>query len=104
MLKRSLFIGAFAVTGFVGAVAFDARQAALTKHDSILLSTIGAPFCVGQQGGPTYRTFFRAAMADTNAKKAPRTEVGPFSVAIPSAESIAKADANPLLVKDLGTL
>lgn len=104
MLKRSLFIGAFAVTGFVGAVAFDARQAALTKNDSILLSTIGAPFCSGQPGGPTYRTFFRAAMAETNTNKTPKTEVGPFSVAIPSAESIAKADANPLLVKDLGDL
>jgi tetratricopeptide (TPR) repeat protein len=102
MLKRTLFISAFAVTGFVGAVAFDARQASLTRSDSILLSTIGAPFCAGQPGSPTYRTFFRAAMAD--AKKPARTEVGPFSVAIPSAESIAKADANPLLVTDLGNL
>ena len=43
------------------------------------------------------------AQAESGNKPA-KTEVGPFSKAISSAESIANADANPVLVDNLGTV
>jgi tetratricopeptide (TPR) repeat protein len=43
------------------------------------------------------------AQAEGSSKPA-KTEIGPFSKAVPDAESIARADANPVLVDDLGTL
>jgi len=105
MWKRKLFIAALMGAGLIGALAFDERQASRSDNTSLLLTTIGAPLCAPQLSGPQYKTFFRLAMAQAeSANKPAKTEVGPFSKAIPDAESIAKADANPVLVNDLGTL
>ena len=91
--------------GLIAALAFDERQASRSDSTSLLLTTIGAPFCAAQRSGPQYKTFFRLAMAQAESGNKPaKTEVGPFSKAIPDAESIAKADANPVLVDNLGTL
>ena len=103
--KRKLITAALMGTGLAGALAFDEYQAARTDSASVLLSTIGAPLCAPQRSGPQYKTFFRLAMAQPeNNSKPAKTEVGPFSRAIPSVESVALADANPILVDDLGTL
>jgi len=105
MWKRKLTITATIGAGLIGAVAFDEHQAARQDKASWLLTTIGVPFCAPQRSGPQYKTFFRLAMAQAeSANKPAKTEVGPFSKAIPDAESIANADANPVLVDDLGTL
>ena len=105
MWKRLLLISVAMVTGFIGLAAFDAYQASRSEAGSVLSATIGAPYCAGQSGGAQYRTFFRAAMAQADTKTRPaRTEVAPFGAAIPTAESIANADANPQLTNDLGTL
>lgn len=105
MWKRLLLIAVATVTGFIGMAGFDAYQASRSEAGSVLAATIGAPYCTGQRGGAPVRTFFRAAMAqaDTNARP-PRTEVAPFGAAVPTAESIANADADPKLTSDLGTL
>jgi len=103
--KRKLITAALLCTGLAGALAFDEYQAARADRASWLLSTVGAPFCAPQRGGPHYKTFFRLALAQPeNSSRPPKTEVGPFSRAIPSAESVTLADANPVLVDDLGTL
>jgi len=105
MWKRKLLITALLGAGLIGALAFDEHQASRSAQASLLLTTIGAPFCVPQRSGPQYKTFFRLAVAQAeSANKPAKTEVGPFSKAIPDAESIANADANPVLVDDLGTL
>ena len=105
MWKRKLLITALIAAGLIGALAFDDRQAANRDNTSWLLTTIGAPFCAPQSGGPQYKTFFRLAMAQADTANRPaKTEIGPFSKAIPDAESIANADANPVLVDNLGTL
>jgi tetratricopeptide (TPR) repeat protein len=104
MWKRKLLISALMGAGLLGALAFDERQA-LRSNTFLLLTTIGVPFCAPQRSGPQYKTFFRLAMAQAESPNKPaKTEVGPFSKAIPDAESIAKADANPVLVNNLGTL
>src|SRR4051794_12796176 len=103
--KRKLIAAAVMGTGFAGAGAFNEYQAARSDSADLRLSTIGAPLCAPQRTGPQYKTFFRLAMAESETTSRPaRTEVGPFSKAIPSADSSAKADANPLLAADLGTL
>ena len=105
MWKRKLLIGALMGAGLIGALAFDEHQASRLDNTSSLLTTIGVPFCAPQRSGPQYKTFFRLAMAQAeSANKPAKTEVGPFSKAIPDAESIANADANPVLADDLGTL
>ncbi len=105
MWKRKLLISALMGAGLVGALAFDEHQASRLDNTSWLLTTIGVPFCAPQRSGPQYKTFFRLAMAQAESGSKPaKTEVGPFSKAIPDAESIANADANPVLVDDLGTL
>ena len=105
MWKRKLLIGGLMGAALVGALAFDERQASRPDNTSLLLTTIGVPFCAPQLSGPQYKTFFRLAMAQAETGNKPaKTEVGPFSKAIPDAESIAKADANPVLVNNLGTL
>jgi tetratricopeptide (TPR) repeat protein len=105
MWKRKLITVALMGAGLAGALAFDEYQAARTDRASLLLSTIGAPLCAPQRSGPQYKTFFRLAMAQPeNGSKPAKTEVGPFSRAIPTAESVASADANPVLADDLGTL
>ena len=103
--KRKMITAALLCTGLAGALAFDEYQAARADRASWLLSTVGAPFCAPQRSGPQYKTFFRLALAQPeNSSRPPKTEVGPFSRAIPSAESVTLADANPVLVDDLGTL
>jgi tetratricopeptide (TPR) repeat protein len=105
MWRRKLFLGALIAAGLMGALAYDERQASRSQDASLLLATIGAPFCAQQRSGPQYNTFFRLAMAQAESSNKPaKTEVGPFSKMIPSAESIANADANPVLADDLGTL
>jgi tetratricopeptide (TPR) repeat protein len=105
MWKRKLVIGTLIGAGLIGALAFDERQASRLAEASSLLTTIGVPFCAQQRSGPQYNTFFRLAMAQAeSANKPAKTEVGPFSRAIPDAESIANADANPVLADNLGTL
>jgi len=103
--KAKLVNTALMGAGLVGALTFDEYQAARTDSASLLPSTIGAPFCAPQRSGPQYKTFFRLAMAQPEGSSKPaKTEVGPFSKAIPAAESVANADANPVLAGDLGTL
>jgi tetratricopeptide (TPR) repeat protein len=103
--NRTLLAAAVIGTGLVAALAFDEYQASRQSSASWLLTTIGAPFCAPQRSGPQYKTFFRLAMAQAESGNQPaKTEVGPFSKAIPDAESIAHADANPVLADDLGTL
>lgn len=103
--KRKLLISALMGAGLAGALAFDARQASRSDNASLLFAMIGAPFCAPQRSGPQYKTFFRLAMAQTESGAPPaKTEVGPFSNAIPAAESIANAEADPVLADDLGTL
>ncbi len=105
MWRRKLLIGALMGTGLIGVLAFDARQASHPNDTSLLFTTIGVPFCAPQRSGPRYKTFFRLAMAQTESGNKPaKTEVGPFSGAIPEAESITSADANLVLADDLGTL
>jgi tetratricopeptide (TPR) repeat protein len=105
MWKRKLITVALMSAGLAGALAFDEYQAARTDSASLLLSTIGVPLCAPQRSGPQYKTFFRLAMAQPESSSKPaKTEVGPFSRAIPTAESVASADANPVLADDLGTL
>jgi tetratricopeptide (TPR) repeat protein len=105
MLQRKLIVAGVAVAGLAGAVAFDEYQVRRSEQASWLMTTIGAPFCAPDRDGPQYKTFFRLAMAKPESPNAPRkTEVGPFSRAIPDAESIAKADANPVLMDTLGSM
>jgi tetratricopeptide (TPR) repeat protein len=105
MWKRKLLISVLMGAGLIAALAFDEQQASRTGNASLLLTTIGVPYCAPQRSGPQYKTFFRLAMAQAESPNKPaKTEVGPFSKAIPDAESIAKADANPVLVNNLGTL
>ena len=105
MLKRKLIIGALMGAGLVGALGYDEYQAARSEKASWLFTTIGAPFCVPERSGPQYKTFFRVAMAKPESDIAPRkTEVGPFSKAIPEAEAIVHADADPVLMTNLGTM
>lgn len=105
MWKRKLIIAALMAAGFLGALAFDDHQVSRNATTASLLTTIGVPFCTPQRGGPQYKTFFRLAMAQAeNASKPAKTEVGPFSKAIPDAESIARAGANPVLADNLGRL
>ncbi len=105
MWRRKLLIGALMGTGLIGVLAFDARQASHPNDISLLFTTIGVPFCAPQRSGPRYKTFFRLAMAQAESGNKPaKTEVGPFSGAIPEAESITSADANLVLADDLGTL
>ena len=47
--KRKLIIAALIGSGFAGALAFDEYQAARSDSASLLLSTIGAPFCAPQR-------------------------------------------------------
>jgi tetratricopeptide (TPR) repeat protein len=103
--KRTLLIGAITGVALIGALAFDEYQAARSGNTAFLLTTIGAPYCAPRPQGVQYNTFFRFAIAQTESSGKPaKTEVGPFSRAIPDAESIARADANPVLASDLGTL
>src|SRR3954465_9271349 len=103
--KRKLIAAAVMGTGFAGAGAFNEYQAARSDSANLQLSTIGAPLCAPQRTGPQYKTFFRLAMAESQDTSRPaKTEVGPFSKAIPSAESLTSADANPGLAGDLGPL
>jgi tetratricopeptide (TPR) repeat protein len=103
--KRKLMVVALAGTGLIGALTFDEYQASRSERASLMMSTIGAPFCAPQRGGPQYKTFFRLAIAQPESSSRPaKTEVGPFSKAIPSAESIARANADPVLFRNLGTL
>ena len=105
MLRPKLLIIALGAAGLIGAMVHDEYSGRDSASARVLLSTIGAPFCLPQNAGPQYKTFFRLAMAaQEQAKKPPRTEVGPFSNAVPDAESIAHADANPELVDDLGSM
>jgi tetratricopeptide (TPR) repeat protein len=103
--RRKLVIGTLIGAGLIGALALDERQTSNLAKATALLTTIGVPFCAQQRSGPQYSTFFRLAMAQAESgNKAAKTEVGPFSKAIPDAESIANADANPVLADNLGTL
>jgi tetratricopeptide (TPR) repeat protein len=105
MLKRKVVVGCLTVAGLAGVLAFDEYQAMRSEKASWLMSTVGAPFCAPDRSGPQYKTFFRLAMAaNEDAAKPRKTEVGPFSKAIPDAESIALADANPILMDNLGTM
>src|SRR3954463_8061486 len=105
MWKHKLLISALMGASLIGVLAFDQHQASRPANASFLLTTIGAPYCAPQRSGPQYKTFFRLAMAQAEtANKPAKTEVGPFSKVIPNAESIAYADANPLLADNLGTL
>ncbi len=105
MWKRKLLFTAMMGAGLICVLAFDQHQTAQLQKASFLLTTIGAPYCAPQRSGPQYKAFFRLAMAQAEtANKPAKTEVGPFSRVIPDAESIAYADANPLLANNLGTL
>src|SRR5512134_2681680 len=105
MWKRKAVAGALMGAGVIGALHFDEYQSRRNADAAALLTTIGVPFCAPQRTGPQFKTFFRLAMAQADSGSKPaKTEVGPFSKAIPDAESIARADANPLLADDLGTL
>ena len=105
MWKCKLLVTALIGAGLIGVTLFDEYQAAQNARANALLTTIGVPFCAPQRGGPQYKTFFRMAMAQQEgANKVARTEIGPFSNAVPDAESIAHADANPGLADDLGTM
>ena len=105
MWKTKAIAGAMLGAGLMATLAFDEYQATRTARTSWLLTTIGAPFCAPDRSGPQYKTFFRLAMAQPESPSAPRkTEVGPFSKAIPDAESVARADANPVLMDNLGTM
>jgi tetratricopeptide (TPR) repeat protein len=105
MLKRKLIVAGLAAAGVAGALGFDEYQALRREQSSWLMTTIGAPFCAPDRAGPQYKTFFRLALAQAESSSPPRkTEVGPFSRAIPDAESLAKADANPVLMDNLGSM
>ena len=105
MWKRKLFVTVLIGAGLIGATAFDEYQAVQNAKANLLLTTIGVPYCAPQQNRPQFKTFFRLAMAQQeSANKVAKTEIGPFSNAVPDAESIAHADANPALADDLGTM
>jgi tetratricopeptide (TPR) repeat protein len=105
MLKRTLLVTALIGVGLISAAAYDDYQATRSATAQLMLTTIGVPYCAPQRDGTQYKTFFRLAMAQQdNANKPAKTEVGPFSNAVPDAESIAHADANPVLAKDLGSM
>ena len=105
MFKRTLLIGALAGSGLIGMLVFDEYQAARSGNAAFLLTTIGTPYCAPLPQGAQYNTFFRFALAQQESSSKPaKTEVGPFSRAIPDAESVARADANPVLADNLGTL
>ena len=105
MLKRKVMVGALMAAGLLAALAFDEYQTMRSEQASWLMTTIGAPFCAPQRSGPQHKTFFRLALAQTESGNKPvKTEVGPFSKAIPDAESIANADANPVLMDNLGSM
>jgi tetratricopeptide (TPR) repeat protein len=105
MWKRNLLVTALMGAGVIGATAYDDYQAAENTRANRLLTTIGVPFCAPQRSGPQFKTFFRLARAQQDALiKLAKTEIGPFSNAVPDAESIAHADANPELADDLGTM
>ncbi len=105
MWKRKLFVTVLIGAGLVGATAFDEYQAVQNAKANLLLTTIGVPYCATPQNRPQFKTFFRLAIAQQDsASKVAKTEIGPFSNAVPDAESIAHADANPMLADDLGTM
>lgn len=105
MWKRKLFVTVLIGAGLIGATAFDEYQAVQNAKANLLLTTIGVPYCAPQQNRPQFKTFFRLVMAQQeSANKVAKTEIGPFSNALPDAESIAHADANPVLADDLGTM
>ena len=105
MWKRKLFVTVLIGAGLIGAMAFDEYQTVQNAKANLLMTTIGVPYCAPQQIRPQFKTFFRLAMAQQEgANKVTKTEIGPFSNAIPDAESIAHADANPALADDLGTM
>lgn len=105
MFKRNLLIGALAGAGLIGALVFDEYQSTRSGNAAFLLTTIGTPYCAPQPQGAQYNTFFRFALAQQESSSKPaKTEVGPFSRAIPDAASVAHADANPVLADNLGTL
>ena len=105
MFKRTLLIGALAGSGLIGMLVFDEYQAARSSNAAFLLTTIGTPYCAPLPQGAQYNTFFRFALAQQESSSKPaKTEVGPFSRATPDAESVARADANPVLADNLGTL
>lgn len=105
MRRPTRLILALMVTGFAGTLALEAYRDAQPNALALELSVIGRPFCLPPRGNPHSRTFFRLALAQSDsAPSRPRTEVGPFSNAIPDAASIARADANPTLVNNLGNL
>jgi len=105
MRRPKLIVAALAAAGVVAAMAHDEYASRDSANARALLSTIGAPFCLPQNAGPRYKTFFRLAMAQQEQPgRPPRTEVGPFSNAVPDAASIAHADANPELADDLGSM
>src|SRR5215471_126216 len=103
--KRTLLIGAVVGAGLIGTLVFDEYHAARSSNAAFLLTTIGTPYCAPLPQGAQYNTFFRFALAQQESSSKPaKTEVGPFSRAIPDAESVARADANPVLADNLGTL
>lgn len=106
MRRNTLLIGAMTGAGLVGAMAVDEFRTAPGDEALARLGMIGVPYCASPPTGtPPNRFFFRLAMAQAESGKAPaKTEVGPFSQAIPDAASIADADANPVLADDLGSL
>lgn len=105
MWKRKLLIGALMGAGLTGALAFDARQASRPDNASLLRAMVGVPFCAPQRSELRHKAFFRLAVAQTESGDPPaKTEVGPFGGAIPAAEPITGADADPVLADNLGTL
>jgi tetratricopeptide (TPR) repeat protein len=103
MRKHKRLVTALLGAGLIGTLGFDEYQSRKSADASFVLSTIGVPFCAPQRSGSQYKTFFRLAMAQADSRPA-KTEVGPFSKTIPDAQSIAHADANPVLMDNLGTL
>lgn len=105
MWKLKLLVTAFISAGLIGGLAYDEYQTVQPAREKLLLTTIGVPYCAPQRSGPQYKSFFRLAMAQQDSAVKPgKTEIGPFSNAVPGAESIAHADANPILADDLGTM
>lgn len=105
MLKHKLTALGLAVAGLAGALAFDEYQANRSARASWLMTTIGTPFCAPDRDGPQYKTFFRVAMAKAEQSSLPRkTEVGPFSRAVSEGTSAGHADADPVLMNNLGNM
>ncbi len=104
-LQRTALASALAMAGMSLVALHEVASDSDFGEKAFLATTIGNPLCLVRPLGKQANSFFRLAMAREDGSPSPqRSEVGPFTRVIPTAESIARADSDPVLAEDLGSL